>query len=108
MGLLGTVTGMIQTFQAITLFGTGDPRLMAGGISEALVTTELGLTVAIPLVLLYALLSSLASRLTSVLEEQTAGLVALSLEDAPPAPRGPAPPEPVGAATLAPAEAAHG
>ena len=49
MGLLGTVTGMINTFQAITLFGTGDPKLMAGGISEALVTTMLGLVVAIPL-----------------------------------------------------------
>jgi biopolymer transport protein ExbB len=53
MGLLGTVTGMIQTFQAITLFGTGDPTLMAGGISQALVTTVLGLTVAIPMVLLH-------------------------------------------------------
>ena len=48
MGLLGTVTGMINTFQAITLYGTGDPKLMAGGISQALVTTVLGLTVAIP------------------------------------------------------------
>ena len=54
MGLLGTVTGMIETFQAITLFGTGDPKLMAGGISEALVTTMLGLIVAIPLVLLHS------------------------------------------------------
>ena len=52
MGLLGTVTGMIKTFQAITLFGTGDPKLMAGGISQALVTTVLGLVVAIPMVLL--------------------------------------------------------
>ena len=48
LGLLGTVTGMIETFQMITLFGAGDPRIMAGGISEALVTTMLGLTVAIP------------------------------------------------------------
>ena len=53
LGLLGTVTGMINTFQAITLYGTGDPKLMAGGISQALVTTVLGLTVAIPMVLLY-------------------------------------------------------
>ncbi|MDX1390610.1 MAG: MotA/TolQ/ExbB proton channel family protein, partial [Acidobacteriota bacterium] len=55
LGLLGTVTGMIRTFQAITLFGTGDPKMMASGISEALVTTMLGLMVAIPLVLLHAL-----------------------------------------------------
>ncbi len=55
MGLLGTVTGMINTFQAITLFGTGDPKLMAGGISTALVTTVLGLVVAIPMTLLYSL-----------------------------------------------------
>ena len=55
MGLLGTVTGMILTFQAITLFGTGDPKLMAGGISQALMTTVLGLVVAIPILLLHAL-----------------------------------------------------
>ena len=55
MGLLGTVTGMINTFQAITLFGTGDPKLMAGGISQALVTTVLGLVVAIPMTLLFAM-----------------------------------------------------
>ena len=54
MGLLGTVTGMIKTFQSITLFGAGDPRMMAGGISEALVTTMLGLVTAIPLVLMHA------------------------------------------------------
>ena len=57
LGLLGTVTGMIATFQAITLFGTGDPKLMAGGISEALVTTWLGLIVAIPLVLLHSVVA---------------------------------------------------
>ena len=56
MGLLGTVTGMINTFQAITLYGTGDPKLMAGGISQALVTTVLGLTVAIPTTLYIQLL----------------------------------------------------
>ena len=54
LGLLGTVTGMIQTFQAITLFGTGDPKLMAGGISQALVTTVLGLVAAIPLLLVHS------------------------------------------------------
>ena len=55
MGLLGTVTGMIKTFQVITLYGAGDPKLMAGGISQALMTTVLGLVVAIPMVLLHTL-----------------------------------------------------
>jgi biopolymer transport protein ExbB len=82
LGLLGTVTGMIQTFQAITLYGAGDPKMMAGGISEALVTTMLGLTTAIPLVLLHAMLSSSASRVTDVLDQQSAGLVALRSEKA--------------------------
>ncbi len=76
LGLLGTVTGMIKTFQAITLFGTGDPKLMAGGISEALVTTVLGLVVAIPLVILYSLCSGRAKSVVEVLEEQSAGLIA--------------------------------
>lgn len=76
LGLLGTVTGMIITFQAITLFGTGDPKLMAGGISQALVTTVQGLCVAIPTVLLHTLVASRAKRLTQVLEEQAAGMLA--------------------------------
>ncbi len=76
LGLLGTVTGMIITFQAITLFGTGDPKLMAGGISQALVTTVLGLCVAIPTVLLHTLASSRARRLNQVLEEQAVGMIA--------------------------------
>lgn len=76
LGLLGTVTGMIITFQAITLFGTGDPKLMAGGISQALVTTVLGLCVAIPTVLLHTLVSSRAKRVNQVLEEQATGMVA--------------------------------
>ncbi|MEE8581294.1 MAG: MotA/TolQ/ExbB proton channel family protein [Myxococcota bacterium] len=80
MGLLGTVTGMIQTFQAITLFGTGDPKLMAGGISEALVTTMLGLIVAIPLVLIHALVASRSKEVLEVLEEQSAGMVAMRAE----------------------------
>jgi biopolymer transport protein ExbB len=80
MGLLGTVTGMINTFQIITLFGTGDPKMMASGISEALVTTMLGLVVAIPLVLMHSLLSSLARGVTNVLEEQTTGLIASQSE----------------------------
>jgi biopolymer transport protein ExbB len=76
MGLLGTVTGMIQTFQAITLFGTGDPKMMASGISEALVTTMLGLFVAIPLVLLHALVANSCQGVVQILEEQATGLVA--------------------------------
>ncbi len=81
LGLLGTVTGMIQTFQAITLFGAGDPKMMAGGISEALVTTMLGLTVAIPMVLLYETLANSTRRVTDILDEQSAGLIAQRAED---------------------------
>jgi biopolymer transport protein ExbB len=80
MGLLGTVTGMINTFQIITLFGTGDPKMMASGISEALVTTMLGLLVAIPLLLMHSVLSSLARGVTLVLEEQSTGLIAIASE----------------------------
>jgi len=80
LGLLGTVTGMINTFQAITLFGTGDPKTMAGGISQALVTTVLGLTVAIPTVLLHTIVSGRSKTITQVLQEQTAGIVAQQSE----------------------------
>jgi biopolymer transport protein ExbB len=83
MGLLGTVTGMIKTFQMITLFGAGDPKYMASGISEALVTTMLGLCVAIPLVLLHSIVSSMSKRVVDVLEEQSAGLVATRSEGSP-------------------------
>ncbi len=76
LGLLGTVVGMIATFQMITLFGTGDPRMMAGGISTALVTTVLGLMVAIPLTLLHSFLQGKAKALIQVLEEQAAGIIA--------------------------------
>jgi biopolymer transport protein ExbB len=82
LGLLGTVTGMIQTFQAITLFGAGDPKMMAGGISQALVTTMLGLTVAIPLVLLHALVANSTKHIVDVLDEQSAGLIATQAEKA--------------------------
>lgn len=68
LGLLGTVTGMIATFDIITQFGTGDPRLLSGGISEALITTEFGLIVAIPTLLVGNLLSSWGDRITSNLE----------------------------------------
>jgi len=80
MGLLGTVTGMIATFQSITLFGTGDPKLMAGGISQALVTTVEGLVVAIPLVLLHAIVSSRSREVVQILEEQSAGIIAAHAE----------------------------
>ena len=80
MGLLGTVTGMIITFQAITLFGTGDPKLMAGGISQALVTTVLGLVVAIPTVLLHTLVASRSKAILQVLEEQASGMIAQHAE----------------------------
>ncbi|GAA6186894.1 MULTISPECIES: MotA/TolQ/ExbB proton channel family protein [Alteromonadaceae] len=75
-GLLGTVTGMIVTFQQITLFGTGDPKIMAGGISSALITTVLGLVVAIPTTLLYALLSTQSKNIVAILQEQAAGVIA--------------------------------
>jgi len=80
LGLLGTVTGMIQTFQAITLYGAGDPQTMAGGISQALVTTVLGLVVAIPCVFAHWLVSNKAKNIEGMLEEQAAGLVAQKYE----------------------------
>ena len=76
LGLLGTVTGMIIVFQAITIYGAGDPKAMAGGISSALVTTVLGLIVAIPTLLLHTLLNGKARKLLHILEEQSAGIVA--------------------------------
>lgn len=76
LGLLGTVTGMIETFQSITLFGTGDPKLMSGGISQALVTTQLGLAVAIPLVLMHSLLTGRVNRLIERLGKQSSDLLA--------------------------------
>tara|TARA_R110002049_G_scaffold1062_11_gene8011 strand:- start:5749 stop:7113 length:1365 start_codon:yes stop_codon:yes gene_type:complete len=76
MGLLGTVTGMIQTFQVITLYGAGDPKLMAGGISQALMTTVLGLVVAIPMVLLHTIVSGQSKKIINILQSQSAGLVA--------------------------------
>lgn len=76
MGLLGTVTGMIITFQAITIFGAGDPKAMAGGISGALVTTVLGLLVAIPTVLLHTIVNGRAQRIIHILNEQSTGIIA--------------------------------
>jgi biopolymer transport protein ExbB len=81
LGLLGTVTGMIVTFQAITLYGAGDPKLMAGGISTALVTTVLGLCVAIPTVFLHTLVASRAKRLSQILQEEAAGMLSERAEN---------------------------
>jgi biopolymer transport protein ExbB len=80
MGLLGTVTGMIITFQAITLFGAGDPRLMAGGISQALMTTVLGLCVAVPMLLLHNLVQMRARSLTEILQQKAVSVVARRAE----------------------------
>jgi biopolymer transport protein ExbB len=76
MGLLGTVTGMIKTFQVITLYGAGDPKMMAGGISQALMTTVMGLVVAIPMVLLHTIVSGQSRKIINILQSQSAGLVA--------------------------------
>ncbi|TNE63235.1 MAG: energy transducer TonB [Alphaproteobacteria bacterium] len=79
-GLLGTVTGMIETFQAITLFGTGDPSMMASGISAALMTTVEGLVVAIPTLLLHSFVAGTSKSVIHVLEEQSAGIIAVHAE----------------------------
>ncbi|MGF1744388.1 MotA/TolQ/ExbB proton channel family protein [Vibrio minamisatsumaniensis] len=76
LGLLGTVTGMIETFQVITQFGNGDPKVMAGGISMALVTTVLGLVAAMPLLFAHNILSTQAENIRNILEKQGIGLVA--------------------------------
>lgn len=80
LGLLGTVIGMIMTFQQITLYGTGDPKLMAGSISLALVTTAQGLIAAIPLLFVHSLVSSKAKSILHVLDEQAAGIIAAHAE----------------------------
>lgn len=80
LGLLGTVVGMIATFQAITLFGTGDPKLMAGGISQALVTTMLGLIVAVPLLFAHSIVRSRSKKIIEILSQQSAGMIARRME----------------------------
>jgi biopolymer transport protein ExbB len=75
LGLLGTVTGMIDTFHVITMHGTGDPRMMSGGISEALVTTMLGLSVAIPIMLSHTLLSRAVENSVGMMEEKAVALI---------------------------------
>ena len=81
LGLLGTVTGIIETFQSITLYGTGDPRVMSGGISQALVTTVMGLLVAIPLLLFHGYLSSKSNTLIQILDEKSMAYVAILAEE---------------------------
>ncbi|MDO6695784.1 MotA/TolQ/ExbB proton channel family protein [Aliiglaciecola sp. 3_MG-2023] len=80
LGLLGTVLGMIATFQQITLFGTGDPRLMAGSISMALVTTAQGIIAALPLILMHSIVAGRSKSIVHILDEQTAGIVAAHAE----------------------------
>jgi biopolymer transport protein ExbB len=80
LGLLGTVLGMIATFQTITLFGTGDPRMMAGSISMALVTTAQGIIAALPLILTHSIVASRAKSIVHILDEQTAGIIATHAE----------------------------
>ncbi|WP_020650074.1 MotA/TolQ/ExbB proton channel family protein [Solimonas variicoloris] len=80
LGLVGTVTGMIITFQVIQEQGAGDPRLMAGGISQAMITTVLGLGVAVPMLFVNAILSARSRVLVQILDEQSAGLLARHIE----------------------------
>ncbi len=77
LGLLGTVTGMIKTFHTMTLFGAGNPKLMSGGISEALITTEFGLMVAIPVMFFHSLLSRKVDKIVGDMEEKATSLVNL-------------------------------
>jgi biopolymer transport protein ExbB len=79
-GLLGTVTGMIQVFQQITVFGAGDPTIMAGGISSALMTTVLGIVVAIPTIFMHTVVKSRADNIIHILEEQATGMIAQKAE----------------------------
>ena len=80
LGLLGTVTGMIQVFQQITVFGAGDPTIMAGGISSALMTTVLGIVVAIPTIFMHTVVKSRADNIIHILEEQATGMIAQKAE----------------------------
>jgi len=83
LGLLGTVVGMINTFQTITLVGSTDPKLMAGGISQALVTTVLGLVVTVPLLFSHSFVSSRVRMLVVLLSQQSLGIIAQAMEDKP-------------------------
>ncbi len=76
LGLLGTVAGMIETFQSMTVFGAGDPKVVSSGISLALIATELGLVVAIPILLLHGWLHDVCNQIIHIMEEEVAALVA--------------------------------
>ena len=80
LGLLGTVTGMIDTFHVITVYGTGDPRMMSGGISEALVTTQLGLAVAVPIMILHHFLERRVDKILSDMEEKGTSFTVILLK----------------------------
>ena len=80
LGLIGTVIGMIITFQSITESGSSDPKLMAAGISQAMIATVLGLGIAIPLLFANAFLSSISRHIVQILDEQSTGLLAERLE----------------------------
>jgi len=80
LGLIGTVVGMIITFQSITESGSSDPKLMAAGISQAMIATVLGLGIAIPLLFANAWLSSISRSIVQILDEQSTGLLAERLE----------------------------
>lgn len=82
MGLLGTVTGMINVFQQITVYGAGDPTIMAGGISMALMTTVLGIVAAIPAILMHSWVKSKSDRIIHIMEEQATGIIARKAEAA--------------------------
>lgn len=83
LGLLGTVTGIIQTFGVIRAFGNANPSLMAGGISEALITTAAGLVIAVPILLIHGLLSGRVDRIISNAEKYAANLLAVLAHDVP-------------------------
>ena len=80
LGLVGTVIGMIITFQAITESGSGDPKLMAAGISQAMIATVLGLGIAVPLLFVNAALKARSRAIVQILDEQSTGLLAERLE----------------------------
>ena len=85
LGLLGTVTGMINTFHVITMVGTGDPRMMSGGISEALLTTQFGLVVAVPIMLLHHALQRRSERIASDMEEKGFAFIVTMMKNQVPA-----------------------
>ncbi|HZQ60426.1 MAG TPA: MotA/TolQ/ExbB proton channel family protein [Casimicrobiaceae bacterium] len=80
LGLIGTVVGMIITFQSITESGSSDPKLMAAGIGQAMIATVLGLTIAVPLLFVNAALTAMSRQIVQILDEQSTGLLAERLE----------------------------